>query len=418
MNTESIMRLDQSGRAVDLSQPGRARPSGPAAGLFQRVSGQPTARLISKRGSRSRAIEAADTSFAPIFVVGCQRSGTTALAVMLDRHSRIAMLPETQFFNKFIHKDRAAGGEMSHRAMAERALVCPFIEETHLSLEELLAVFETYEPTYPNLFRSLMEAYQIHHGKVRAAEKTCNHLFHISELLRLYPQSKFICIVRDGRDVCRSIRNVPWGAHATWESLCRQWKGFAREGMRLQRKLSPKIFTIVRYEDLMREPERELRRLCEFIGEEFEPAQLEEGTGTDVIPVYEQAWKGKARKKPDAQRVEAWRRNETPLQIAQWNFYMGRTLRACGYPDTRVEGVPLSRRLIWAAKYVPYLPGLHPIALWANRLLRGRNRLFEKVTAEAKQRAGSQSDAARAEAKTLQPKEVSTDAGLRELSRV
>ena len=32
------------------------------------------------------------------FVVGCPRSGTTLLSVMLDRHSQLAMTPETSFY--------------------------------------------------------------------------------------------------------------------------------------------------------------------------------------------------------------------------------------------------------------------------------------------------------------------------------
>ncbi len=331
------------------------------------------------------------TPTAPIFVVGCQRSGTTALAVMLDRHSRIAMMPETQFFHSFITQDRASGKPMTHEAMVERVLVYPSIEEANLRYDEVLAVFRRYEPTYPMLLRSLMEAYQVRHGKVRAAEKSCNHLFHAEKLLKLYPGAKIICILRDGRDVCRSLRNVPWAKHLSWQALGRKWNWFTRESLRMQRVLSPTDFTIVRYEDLMRNPEAELRRICTFLGEAFEPSQLEEGTGTDVIPTYEQDWKGKAKTRPDANRAEAWRRNETPEQVALWNFYMGPMLRACGYQDTKVVGVSWRRRLVWAAKYVPYLPGMFQLAIWANRLIRGRGKHLENAIAEAKQRHPSPS---------------------------
>ncbi|RIK67300.1 MAG: sulfotransferase [Planctomycetota bacterium] len=308
--------------------------------------------------------------FAPVFVVGCQRSGTTALAVMLDRHSRLAMMPETQFFWSYIKKDRASGGPLTHEAMVRRAIADLFIRQAHLCFDELVTAFRRFEPTYPNLFRAMMEAYALRHGKARSAEKSCNHLFNVDEILRNYPNAKIICIMRDGRDVCRSIKNVPWGSHIPWAGLCRQWNWNAHEALKVQRRLPPDVFTIVRYEDLMLEPERELRRLCAFIGETFEPAQLEHGTGTDVIPEYELGWKGKARNKPDPARVAAWRRNETPEHIAMLNQYMGPALRAWGYPDTQVEGVGLTRRAQWAARYVPYLPGVFPIALAANRTLK------------------------------------------------
>lgn len=327
----------------------------------ERVMEQPTRRPAACGGKES---------FRPVFVVGCQRSGTTALAVMLDRHSRIAMLPETQFFWSYAERDRKCGGAMTHGAIVERALADKFIRETHLTADEVLPVFRRYSPTHENLFRALMEAYAAHHGKARPAEKSCNHLFAVDRLLALYPEAKIICIIRDGRDVVRSIRNVPWGRSLPWGALCRKWKWFAGEWKRVERSTSADRFTIVRYEDLMAQPEAELRRLCDFIGETFEPTQLERGTGTDVVPTYELGWKGKAMERPDVNRAAAWKRNESPEQVALWNHYMGRTLRACGYPDTEVTGVSLFKRLWWSIQYIPFLPGVFPLAVAVNRLLR------------------------------------------------
>lgn len=320
--------------------------------------------------ARCAAASGAAAPFRPVFVVGCQRSGTTALAVMLDRHSRIAMLPETQFFWSYEKRDRAGGAPMTHEHIVERALSDKFIRETHLTTDELLATYRRYEPTHENFFRALMEAYAARHGKARPAEKSCNHLFAADRLLALYPEAKIICILRDGRDVVRSIRNVPWGRSLPWGALCRKWKWFAGELRRAQARNSADRLTVVRYEVLMAQPEAELRRLCEFIGESFEPTQLERGTGTDVVPTYELGWKGKAKDRPDANRAAAWRRNESPEQIALWNHYMGRALRDCGYDDTEVRGVSPLKRLWWSIQYIPFLPGVFPIAVAANRMIR------------------------------------------------
>ena len=303
----------------------------------------------------------------PVFIVGCQRSGTTALAVMFDRHSRIAMLPETQFFYNYITRDRARRQGQTHRGLVERALDDLFIGQSGLSAEEILEFFAPEPPTYENLFRALLKAYAIKHNKPRVAEKSCNHLFHVDEILRLYPEAKIICILRDGRDVVKSIRSVPWGRDKQWAGICRNWNRYANEMFRVQARLHADRFTLVRYEALMQSPETELRRLCEFIGEDFEPAQLAEGTSSAVVPDVELKWKGKAKGMPDAKRVGAWRSSSTPEEIALWNQYMGRNLRRTGYADTRVTGVSLLKRLGWLFAYVPYLPGILPIAAKVNR---------------------------------------------------
>lgn len=323
------------------------------------------------------------SSFRPIFVVGCQRSGTTALAVMLDRHSRIAMLPETQFFRNHMPQESRRGGARSHEAMVERALADAAIRESRLAPEAVLAFFRPLEPTYPNLFRSLLQAYAREHGRERPGEKSCHHLFDARRILDLYDEARMICIVRDGRDVVRSIRNTPWGKDHPWTLLCHQWNRFAAAAAAAERSLPPDRFTLVRYEALMREPEAELRRLCAFVGEEFEPGQIEAGTGTNVVPDYELGWKGMAKRPPDQSRAGAWRRNSTPEEIAQWNLYMGRWLQAFGYPDTDVGGVPLSRRLAWSLAYAPFLPGVLEVGLGLNNLIRRLRRAAPRDGAPA-----------------------------------
>src|SRR3989337_2699567 len=79
------------------------------------------------------------SEFRPIFVGGCQRSGTTALAVMLDRHTQIAMLPETQFFCHFAPEDRRRRLPMTHEALARRALSDFFIKASNLDYASLVA---------------------------------------------------------------------------------------------------------------------------------------------------------------------------------------------------------------------------------------------------------------------------------------
>lgn len=303
----------------------------------------------------------------PIFVVGCQRSGTTALSVMLDRHSNIAMLPETQFYHTYIQRDVLAGGPQLHYRMIERALNDRFIRATGLSPEEVLDQYCEKEPTHDNLFRSILSAFAARQGKRRAAEKSCHHLFHVQKLLSLYPDAKFICILRDGRDVFQSLRNVPWGRNKPVAGLCRAWNSFAREMLRCQQRYSPRNFTVVRFADLMLRPEFTLRMLCEFIGEAFEPGMLSECTGSAAVPSTELGWKGKALGRPDASRVGAWRHSAATSEIERLNFYMGRMLDRTGYTDTQVTGASLIRRISWMLAYVPFLPGIFPIAVRVNR---------------------------------------------------
>ncbi len=317
-----------------------------------------------------------EAEFSPIFVVGCQRSGTTALAVMLDRHSRVAMLPETQFFCGYVPGVERAQAGWSHEQMVRHALDDPFIRESHLEADSVLAIFRRQPASHPHLFRAMLTAYAARHGKVRPAEKSCDHLRHIDRILSYYPSAKFICIVRDGRDVARSFKSsLRRGPGSSWQVTCRLWNASMRLARRWQRTMPDTAFTVVKYEDLILYPQRELRRLCDFIGERFEPTQLESGVSTDVVPDYEMAWKGKAKDAPDPTRVGAWRACEDRMHIAQLNYYMGPLLREWGYGDARAEGIGLVTRSWWWLRYLHCRRGIWPVAVRLNNLL-GRERII------------------------------------------
>jgi hypothetical protein len=130
------------------------------------------------------------------------------------------------------------------------------------------------------------------------------------------------------------------------------------------------VFTVVRYEDLMIHPERELKRLCAFLGEDFEPSQIDGNANVGPVQECEAEWKAKARERPDPSRAEAWRRCGDQELIAKLNFYMGKTLRECGYPDTEVSGTSLFKRLIWRVQALPFVPGVFPVLLFVRRTVR------------------------------------------------
>ncbi|MCK4661137.1 MAG: sulfotransferase [Phycisphaerae bacterium] len=314
----------------------------------------------------------AEESFRPIFICGCQRSGTTALAVMFDRHSHIAVPRETQFFCDFAKNDRRKGLPQSHQGLLSRAMEHYYISRVGVSHDEVLSAFGRYDPTYTNLLRAVLECYARKQNKGRCAEKSCAHLTTAREILDLCPQARIICIVRDGRDVVRSLRKVAvhWKTSQSVPRLCHHWNWFARIEQRHLRELPAGSFTIVKYEDLMTHPERGLKRLCEFIGEEFEPAQTQGTSSAGPVQECEAQWKAKAKDAPDPKRVAAWRRCDDPELIAQMNYYMGGMLRQLGYPDTAVSGISLVKRLNWAIRYFPYRRGVFPVALCVNRVLR------------------------------------------------
>ncbi len=312
----------------------------------------------------------------PIFIVGAPRSGTTLMAVLLDRHSNIAIGPETQFFTEFIPQNWAQKIPETHEQLVDSALAFKRIADFHFDRDQLLHHFKKYELTLPNLLRAMIEVHAIRSSKLRPGEKSPHHLQHIPTILHHFPDAKIICVLRDGRDVVRSLLETPWAIPKNPRRLrlfCIRWNDAAEQAIDYRRTLPPDQFMMVKFEDILRQPKSELKKICGFIGDEFEATQLEPAQPSTVIPGWEKQWKSKASEMLDPGRIEAWRKSADQKQIWVMNSMMGSMLEQMGYQDTKLAGCPPITRIKLFIQKIPYLPGMRKISAASLKVLKRLN---------------------------------------------
>lgn len=205
---------------------------------------------------------------APIIVGGCPRSGTTLLRVILDTHPNICCGPESRLFTH--HLD-----EKHRRALARRF---------DLDLERIEAQIDE-SPSLCHFVDAFFSDYCTDRAKKRWAEKTPRNVLHVGFILKHFPKAKFIHVIRDGRDTAASMRRFSSqkfedGEHVVKESrrrksirkYIRRWVQMTRKGL-AHRGDSRAIE--VKYEDLVQDPEANLKKLFGFLGEEWDPGVLE-----------------------------------------------------------------------------------------------------------------------------------------------
>ena len=214
----------------------------------------------------------------PIFVIGCPRSGTTLLTLMLSAHSRIAIPPETRFLLPVFRRRRSFGDltDKGNRRRLARTLVRPKgTKFRHLGLdrERVKKGVGAGPPTIGSALGAVYRAYAAEQGKPRWGDKQPTYFRNVDVLRELFPDAVFVHLVRDGRDCVASLKGMRWwhqgivGAAATWVHSV----DCAR---RAQQRLPAERFLQVRYEDLVADPRAELERLCAFLGEGFEEEML------------------------------------------------------------------------------------------------------------------------------------------------
>ncbi len=268
-------------------------------------------------------------------MVGASRSGSSLLAAMLNAHSRIACGPEAQLLNKLkpavlkrMFRDRnwpaMAVERVSSVVLAEQRVIDLF----GVSEQELFTALKDREPSVAALFDALVGTYAAKKGKPRWAEKTPRHLLHLDTLRAAYPDAKIIRIVRDFRDSAISMRQLPWASRQALVNcyICSEW--FERTGdFFLQ---DDKSLT-VKYETLVREPEKVLTEICSFIGESFESGMLDtSSSGMDVMSRNE-SWKQQVTGELDESRLYRWKKQLDPEQTVVFDYVSGKWLSKFGY---------------------------------------------------------------------------------------
>ncbi|TBN41792.1 sulfotransferase [Paracoccus subflavus] len=183
----------------------------------------------------------------PIVVYGPLRGGTTMIRLMLDGHPDLTVPGETDFLFDHLHRDgdgwRYEVDDLkSSRIFQDSGLAVPHGPNGQAALLDLVGQIAESGGGRPVLM--------LHR--------------HLSEAATLLPGVRIIRLLRDPRDVARSAIGMGWAGNVyygldTWLETEKNWRDFIAA--------SPDTpVHVLRYEDLVRNPEAELRRICAFLG--------------------------------------------------------------------------------------------------------------------------------------------------------
>ncbi len=250
---------------------------------------------------------------APIFVIGYLHSGTSLLKNIIGNHPLIYTgQGETRFFSDLpIIKRKHPDLNNESRRVEYIQQIAKMINTNYgkvffgtagengensdfgITDEQMKQIIANASDVtnYKLLFRNIYDSLTHLFGKKRWLEKTPTHLFHVSEIVDSIPDARFVEIVRDARDVLASkskrlssksfqkadknrqhIARNSVGFDPLWDTLA--WKSAIRSGSSVQSKYPHQIIRM-KYEDLVSDPEKETRRICEFLGIQFDIQMLD-----------------------------------------------------------------------------------------------------------------------------------------------
>jgi Sulfotransferase family len=274
----------------------------------------------------------------PFFILGAQRSGTTMLRLMVNRHSRLAVPHESKFILVF-HPRLARYGDLREAANRERLLEDiqnhPAVRDGEL-VPDSAKVLKHRVETYGDLVDAVMIEKARSMGKLRWGDKTPFYTPDIDVLWNIFPEARIVHLVRDGRDVAVSQKRMEWLGNSL-PRLAADWRWKVTICHKVG-SVRPDHFLEVKYEDLVRTPEPVLRRICEFLEEPFEPEMLRyHETAEKAVPADSIQWHKSSVRPPDETKIGVWGTELSKSDRIVFEEVAGDALDLFAYPRERLK---------------------------------------------------------------------------------
>ena len=179
------------------------------------------------------------------FIVGSARSGTTLVRLLMNAHPMVVVPPESRFIVEFWTGEDT----VEVKPFLDRLAIHPRFRVWDLPISDVAAEVRVERMPYALLIEKVYEAYARPRGKPIWGDKTPRYIEHLGLLRRLFPDARFIHVIRDGRNVALSYADVPFGPKSV-AAAAELWSRRVSSGLSARKTIPKESYLEVRYEDL------------------------------------------------------------------------------------------------------------------------------------------------------------------------
>lgn len=277
-----------------------------------------------------------------IFIGGCPRSGTTLLGSILGSTESTIVTPESHFKQTIANKIKNKKTGLINAKQLSNELNNSFrFSLWNIDTPAAENYPEELEPCdYRDLIYDLVTGYQANNKLENWStwiDHTPQNLQNVKMLLEIFPEAKFIHIIRDPRGTASSILPLDWGPNDA-KTAAYFWLYKLSFGLAAELSYPDKVYR-VHYEDLVQSPRKTVEGLCKFCSISFIPEMLE---GKNFIkPEYTKRQHLLVGGLPDTSKIESWKNKLSDTEIFTIESITEDLLHMTGYhPENRT---PLHR---------------------------------------------------------------------------
>src|SRR5215470_9597046 len=299
------------------------------------------------------------SSKAPVFVLGCPRSGTTVLYHMLLSAGNFALYrAESNVFSVLQPRFGNLRSESNRRELLRYWLKSKLFQVSGLDASLLRDKLLHDCRGAGDFLRILMEEMARLQGVERWADCTPDHLLYMREIKREIPDALLVHIIRDGRDVALSYAKQGWAYPFPWDKGQQlavaglYWEWIVCKGKAYGGEMG-RDYCEVHYEDLVEKPHETLHSLSDFVGQELDYDQIQKVGIGSVSQPNSSFDSGR-----DFRPVGRWAEQMSREELARFEGLVGGLLKELGY-KVATDPKPSARAARFRRTYLPWFTLRH-----------------------------------------------------------
>ncbi len=311
------------------------------------------------------------------FIVGRPRSGTTLIRTLFDAHPNVCITPECQFIiNLYPKYGKLKNWNKKELLSFYKDLKLQLLFDTwNLDNDKLKNVLMDCKGTntYSNICKTIMQQYRSVYPKneiLLFGDKNPGYAIYTEKLLRIFPEAKFIHIIRDYRDNFVSLKNVDFEIPIP-SLIVEKWKLFYKKFHKAKLKHPDSHHELI-YEEFVKEPEKHMKELCDLTGIDFIPEifdfyKKKDSLSDDKLSNLVKKYHSSLMEKVNTSRIGLWKKEMSKKQIQLADYTAGKYANILGYkresekasPNIKViaqPGIAYAHLLSYATKVIDHFP--------------------------------------------------------------
>lgn len=289
----------------------------------------------------------------PVFVVGCDRSGTTLLSLILSQSPDLYVTLESGFIPDLYDLRDDYGDftsaksrwyfirDLQRTKATSKTIAFDIFGISDTEAENVLS--QSAPCSYAEAIDALFSKTAQLHDKSRWGNKTPKYVLHLSLLNELFPESKIIHVIRDPRDVTASILKAGWTS--TVKETALYWNKRVSAGIE-GRSFGEDRYYELKYESLLENPGEKINNICDWLNIGFKNKYIEDykkdGNRSSIVN-HEELF-NLIGKPIDPSRAYAWKNKMSKADVAEIEQVNRKLIKQLGY-ELSGHSMPLSRKI-------------------------------------------------------------------------